>query len=257
MASAVDVVNIALSMIGQNTTVSSLNPSDGSAASNVASTLYPSLINNLHRAANWNFCRKQISLTQIKAATINGAVSTNPPVQPWQYEYAWPSDCIKARFILPYLNISAGQSIPFTTADNAAAVMVAGGPPPSFQVAMDVDQNNNPIRIILCNVPQAQLVYTTLITQPDLWDAAFFEAACATLAAWFVNALARNRPLMMDMIKIAQNLVSEARISDGNEGLTTVNRDASWISFRGIGPGLTPTGNPTWDLMSWPGGLLL
>lgn len=254
MTSPVDTVNIALAEIGTQSTVSSISPSDGSNEGNIASLLYQPKIDSLHRAAHWNFARYQASLTLIRSTIIAGVASSDPPPQPWLYEYLYPADCLQARFIIPYMNPTAGVSPPLTTAMNQAPILFAG-PPIKFQVANDL-YLNKPTRVIFTNAENAILVYTKRIVNPDLWDAHFSNAATSFLGAWFVNALTRDRSLMKDQFEIAKDIINQARISDGNEGLTNADSLPDWMAVRGVSGDLIGGGiyYQSWSSIGFPGG---
>lgn len=249
----VNVVNIALTEIGAKATVSSINPSDGSNEANIASTLYQPKMDALMRSAHWNCCRKQLALTLLKAVVIDGVASDDPPPQPWLYEYAYPSDCLKARYIMPIRTIAA-EGVPLTTYDNMVPVLYAGSAV-RYAVATDT-VNGNVRRVILTNMPQAILVYTARIDNPDLWDPHFLNAATSSLGAWMVTPLSMKQALIKTQIAIAQSIIAEARVSDGNEGLTSADHYPDWMRIRGIG-GPFPDGSfawTGWDAIGWPDG---
>lgn len=255
MTSPVDIVNIALTEIGARETVQRINPSDGSAAANAASVLYTPKIQALIRAAHWNCARKQAALTQLKAAIIDGEVSDDPPPVPWLYEYAYPSDCLACRFILPMWNLP-NNSVPFTTAENIVPYIMTG-PPVKYVVSTDIVEEKIR-RVILTNMPQAVMVYTKDISQePDLWDTHFMAAATSTLGAWLVNPLNRNRSLLMDQTNVAKAIILQARLTDGNEGLTSADHLPDWMQIRATGAGWGIDGGiyyQGWDAIGFPGG---
>lgn len=255
MTSPVDVVNIALTTIGSQSTISRIGE-EGTEGS-VAAILYKPKIDALHRSAHWNCMRKQLALTQLKAAIVNGAASSDPPSIPWLYEYAYPSDCLKARFILPYYNTDY-TGVPFTTADSVAPSLLTG-PPVKFIVATDTNAQGKVIRVILTNMPQAILVYTARIEDPDMWDPHFLNAASSTLAAWFVNALMGKRTLMLDSISVAKEIILEARVSDGNEGLENADSLPDWMRVRATRNAYYDSGYyfNGWDAMGFPGGIVV
>lgn len=258
MTSPVDICNIALQEIGARATVSQIDPSDGSNEGDICSIIYGPKIRALHRAAHWNFARKQAALTQLKAAVINGVVSTNPPPIPWLFEYAYPVDCIKARYIIPYSSSLDGQpSIPFTTGMTPFS-LVQTAPLVPFIVGTDTDSGGNVVRVILSNFPVATLVYTADYSQlPDLWDPHFSSAADSYLGAWLVNALARNRELWRDQLSLVKEIVGEARVSDGNEGPKTIDHLPDWMSVRGAQGGSGFFDNQSyygWDAIGFPSG---
>lgn len=263
MASDITLTNRALLQIGARAQVSSLD--EGSTAANAASILWVPTYEQLGRAANWNTFRKQAILSLLKAAqgtpeNPNGTTMPLPP-QPWLYSYAYPSDCLKVRFLLPtYIVGSVSGTVPDTTANNAAPLMFPGnGGQVPFAVAYDVDATNNPITVILTNLTQAQCVYTVNQPNPNGWDPQFQQAFVSTLAAFLVPALSMNASLMQGMIASAEKAITAARVTDGNEGVTSQNREADWIVARGGGVGYYGLGyaGSQWyssgEDIAWPG----
>lgn len=254
MTSPVDIVNISLAEIGSQSSVQRINPSDGSTESNIASTLYTPKIDALHRAAHWNCAKFQGALTLLRAAVIDGEVSDDPPPLPWYYEYLYPPECLQARYILPFVDTATSLDAPLTT---GIAVLPNQflGPPARFSVSMDI-VNGKQTRVILTNAKDAILVYTRRIVNPDLWDPHFLGAATSLLGAWFVNALFRNRALMMDQFNTAKELIQQARISDGNEGLTSADHMPDWMTVRGTNAnGLDGLYYQGWQPLGFPYGM--
>lgn len=233
MGSPVNIVNQALSEIGQQVQIASFN--DNTAASRAASLLYTQKIQMLSRAAPWDKFRAQLALTQLKATVINGVTTGNPPPTPWNFEYAYPSDCIKARFLQPTPTPIPG-GVPLTTAPNAALSTSSLNTRIPFVVGTDFDAGNNPISVILTNLCQAQLVYNRDLSQvPDLWDPLFTSAAVALLGAYLINALARNKAQMDDQIALAKNIIDQARAASANESISSVDHMPDWIAARMAG----------------------
>src|SRR6266566_4276081 len=93
---ATDVVNRALDAVGAKE-IPELY--DGSDESRVAIRHFGPTVRELLRAAPWNFARKQKVLDLVKDRTnTDSTLSTDVPV-PWLYEYLYPQDCVKLRFI--------------------------------------------------------------------------------------------------------------------------------------------------------------
>lgn len=249
----VEVVNIALAEIGAQESVQSINPSDGSSTADIASLLYQPKIDSLSRAAHWNCLRYQQELTLIRATIIDGEQSDDPPPKPWLYEYLYPDDCLKARFIIPYIE-TIGVSPPLTTAFNQAPVLLPQAAVP-YAIATDMYLGQRR-KVILSNAAQPIMVYTSRVTDCNLWDPHFLNAATSFLGAWLVNALSRNRELMQDQINIAKDIIAQARISDGNEGITSVDHLPDWMAVRGFS-GDFLNGSyiyQSYDLIAFPGG---
>lgn len=256
MTSPVDIVNIALASFGAQSTISSFD--EGSPEADAAKLLYGPKINALFRAAPWAFARKQIYLTQLKALIIDGVLSdtADRPPQPWYYEYQYPSDCIKIRYLLPnFVASDSGVSIPFTTGPGVQfPYQVWDTTPIRFQRATDLDADGNQISVLLTNVFQAQAVYTCTVDSPDLWDQSFLDAATLYLGTWLLQALAQDRAGFRDMISVTNNILSGARAVDGNEQIVSTENTPDWLLARGAGG---PTANLNyigWEYLAWPDG---
>lgn len=261
MTSKVDIVNEALAQCGTQSTISSFD--EGSPESNIASLLYQTKIDALFRAAHWGFARYQVLATLLKQAAdpTTGAPSSDPPPKPWLFSYSYPEDCIQLRFIPRVMNPNtATPSPPLTTGTSSSFTpQVWAEVPAKFVIGTDFDSEGNRIKVILTNEPLATLVYTARIEDPDLWDPAFREAAVATLAAWFVNPLNMSKSLIDTNMAIATAVITQARISDGNEQWQSQDHQPDWISVRkggGYGSWWTdPSMYGWWSPMTFPNGL--
>jgi len=238
VTSPVDIVNSALAEIGQRIFINSLSPPGpaNSPAAVVAGILYTPKLQMLARSAPWDKFRAQITLTQYKAALINGASSPNPPPQPFLYEYLYPPDCIKVHFVLPTIQLQPSPAL--TTAPSLVPII---GPSPTgipYVVGTDFDPSGDPISVILTNLPNAQCIYTRDLTgTPDLWDPLFGSAASALLGSYLINALARNKAQYDDQVALAKSMIDTARMASGNEGIQSVDRYPDWLRARRAGGG--------------------
>lgn len=255
MTSPVEVVNIALAEIGIQKSISSFN--DNSTEAKVAKLLYQPKIDALFRAARWNCAKKQGNLTLLKAISIDGVTSTDPPPRPWYYEYLYPADCLQLRYLIPDFLVSGDVNPPLTTAVVLATYQWVGQGASPFSVANDT-VNTVPTRVILTNLQNAIGVYTFRVEDPTQWDPQFLAAATSFLGAWFVNALGRNRALAVDQANLSQSIIAQARISDGNEGVTAADHTPDWLSVRGINGGFVTDTRflNGWDAIAFPSGVM-
>ena len=109
--------------------------------------------------------------------------------------------------------------VPLTSAPNNIARVppVPTGIP--FVPGTDVDPNNNPIRVILTNLPNAQLIYTKDLSQlPMTWDSLFMSAATSFLGCYLINANARNASQYGQMVASFSSMLDQARVVNGYEG---------------------------------------
>lgn len=232
MTAPVDVCNLALGEAGNQVMISSLSPPDNSPAGKTAALFYTPKIRMLMRAAPWDSLRAQVALTLLKASVVNGAVSSNPPPQPWGFEYAWPVDCVRLRFLQPTLN-TAPAGTPLTTAPSVSLPMPAVPTGIPFVVATDYDSNGAPIKVILTNVDVAQAIYTRdLSNYPDLWDPLFLGGATAFLASYFCQALTRNGAQLATQIGMAKSAIDQARAMNASESISIQDHVPDWMRVR-------------------------
>jgi hypothetical protein len=247
----------------------------GTTAARVALRHYMPCLESLLRGVLWNFARKQVPMELLGAVPGFGPAvpsGNTPPygslvIPPWTFEYAWPIDCIQARFV-PW-----NHSLPQSATPPGNFVMPSQAPPTTQDLSfrtpshlmparmLVASDNNYPLptppntppqqwwntrgaapdirTVILCNVPHAELVYTAFIPYPNLWDPLFQEAMCALLATHL--ALPCNpdkkegRALRAEQIAIAKAAIGVARVRDGNEGSPSAERQAEWITARNRG----------------------
>lgn len=221
MASQVDIANLALASIGTRSTIAALT--EQSAEGLAVALQYNTCLDAVLSAAHWNFARKQVALSLLKDGSLT------PPddvPQPWLYEYAYPTDCVSARYVMPSIasspNSSTVLSPPFAT-----------GQPVPFIISSDVDSNGQPVKVILCNEPQAVLVYTFRLTIPSLYDAPFVIALSNYIGSRLAMALTGDKTLARTAFEVADRTTKDARASNGNEGITIIDNVPDWIRVRG------------------------
>lgn len=231
------ICNRALLAIGSQSQISNLN--EGSTQADACSTLFTPTFEALARTAYWNCLRQQAVLTLISAAagTPENVTGVAPfPPSPWLYSYQLPSDSLMARFIVPSFPSANTGSVPISSAMIGAAT-VGGEENIPFRVAYGTDLFNNPLEIVLTNQTQAQLVYTVNQPNPQIWDSLFQSAMVASLAAYLVPALSLNLQLASMQMNIAEKMIEQARVRDGDEGTTSADHIPDWVVARNAGGG--------------------
>ena len=278
MTAPVDICNAALGQMGAaSQVIQGISPAipSSSLAAQVATAIYQDQVDAVLRSAHWNCARFETGtfglpapapppapLTLLKAAwgtpeNPNGTTLAQPPMG-YRYEYALPTDCLKARYVI------SGR-MPLNSA--AAPIMTSVGfanpslvdPANKFAVSLDSDATGNDVLVLLTNVRHAVLVYTKRVANVDLWDPLLKLAIIQTLAAWFVNPLNRNAQLLKERVGIAVGYIEQARVSDGNEGWMSMDHYPDWLQVRnagGYGPaGLGEQAYGGWDSIVMPDGL--
>jgi hypothetical protein len=235
------VCNRALAAIGTRSTITSM--AEASQEARNCLMLYTPTRDMLLRSAHWNFARKTAQLTLLKAApgtpeftdpTVSATWIPSYPSPPWLYEYAYPADCLKARFIVPSIITGWIGPVPITTAPIGGSPLANyTGPYARFLIGTSQDGAGNQRTVVLTNQAQAILVYTGGIENPDLWDPQFQEAVVAALASRLVMPLSGDKAQKKLQEQIAMGYVNSARVTDGNEGPQTTNTTPDWILARG------------------------
>lgn len=249
---AVDLCNLALDQIAARTSITGINPASppNNLAAQVASRTYQIQADAVFRAAHWNSARRQKTLTLLKAAA---GTSANPdgtlptPPLPFRYEYAWPNDCLKFRFLFPQPDLATATSPQIMTNTGVSCYPLVNTAVP-YVVDIDDDAQGNQIKVLLTNAMNATGVYTARIDNVDLWDPALQNAVIGALAAWFVSPISGDDKKLALHVQLAASLINAARISDGNETIQAQDAIPDWMQIRdsGGGWGFGATNNSGW-----------
>ena len=259
-----DICNQALDAIAANFTLGDIE--EGTKPAQILLRAYRQCLMQLLRAAHWNFARKTAPLVLLADSTGNTPnVGTLVPHGQFCYEYEFPIDCAKARWVPWNHNQNpAAPSGNIVPANNTAPLMPGLGgnplqgtrnrparftvatdfnyPPPMGQITWEVQGVSPQGRtVILTNVKNAHLVYTALLQYPSVWDAQFRAAFVAYLASEVALAIwvEKDRKFGMELraqqIAIAKEKIAAARVTDGNEGWFTNSHVPDWITTRMTG----------------------
>jgi hypothetical protein len=254
------VANMAIDAIGVDEQIGNIE--EGSRVANVLLRAYGRCRQDLLRAAPWSFARKQATMVLLADASGNTAnVGTVVPGTNFNYEYRYPDDCLRIRYIpwnpfnnppTPAPNITpSNPSVPLTTGATGPQQLWQPIRPSLYQITNDpnypldaqADPTANPGQsptgstVILSNVGSASVVYTFDAVYPTLWDNLFTSAMVAYLASEVALALWAKNPkygieLRKEQIAIARAKVMEARIADGNASTVSTSHLPDWMRAR-------------------------
>jgi hypothetical protein len=143
---------------------------------------------------------------------------------------------------VPQFSTGFSSGVPITTAVTGGAPAFWNGPPVRFQVSIDqIDpKSGKPTalgldqRVILTNQEAAILCYVRRVVDPNVWDDQFQQALVAALGARLAIALTGEKGLAQMQVQMANEFIRQARVTDGNEGLTINDVTPDWIRTRGI-----------------------
>jgi hypothetical protein len=147
MTQNLDIANRALQFFGSRTNMS-LSEFNGQTSNEAIQTnlIMFKLRDELNRMAPWNCARKYVTLTYITSqpGTPENSASGPPlwapgmPAPQWSYEYQYPSDCVRPRFITPqYTSLAGGTPIyPLGTVTGFSPIGWSG-PALKYEVSSD------------------------------------------------------------------------------------------------------------------------
>ena len=176
MASAVDICNSALNLLGAST-ISALT--DDTKNARLCNQRYEPVRNRVFRAHAWNCLHKRVQLAQNSTA----------PVIEYSYAYALPSDCLR---VLKIHN---------ATTDSVVS-----------NLDYKIEGKN-----IVTDETTVYLVYVSLDTDPNNYDAYLREAISHQLAADICYSITNNATLANNYMTRADERLREARFIDATE----------------------------------------
>ena len=180
MASELDICNLALGLLGDSATVSSIDPPEGSAQAEHCARFYPMVRDAMLEMHDWSFASKRALLAQL----------TNP-ISQWAYCYAAPADMVNPIAVLDSTSTDdlaaplAQPSDPWT----GTTLPVAGAPAPQPYV---LEASDTGAPVIYTNQAGALLRYTARITDPTRFSHLFTQALAASLASTLAGPLLKG-----------------------------------------------------------------
>lgn len=245
---AVNICNQALSLVGARAEIVTLG--DASKEAKVCNLWYDNARQTLLRCAHWGFARKQAALVAVPDA------ATTTSIDPWQYIYTYPTDCLKLRYTFTPGPAASNATIPPTEALQGWGQASRAN---RFLLTTYLTNAMSPVmhKGILSNVASAIGVYTADITNVDLFDPLFEDALVNALAAIMVIPMTGNAGMKSTFEQLATMAINQARAVDGNEAMPSTEHIPDWIATRGAigspyycGPNIG-SWYGAWDSLPW------
>ena len=159
MASDVDIANLALGHLGEEASLISLDPPDGSAYAEHAARFYPVARDLCLEAHDWKFARRTIQLT--------GEVQA---VDDYAYAYALPRDTLSVQRIYPQ-----DWRRDLTGIDE-----------------FEVETDDNGQSILLCDLETPYAIYTRRIDDTSKFSPSFVSALSYLLASMLAGPIVKG-----------------------------------------------------------------
>lgn len=230
MSSDVDICNSALAMLGDDATVSSINPPEGSAQAEHCARFFPRARRQLLEMADWSFATRRFVLAQLAEA----------PPSTWQYVYAMPSDSINILGVLSSTAVD-DYSASLTIFTSEANYPYSGMGVPQANVglyteqdyAQETDADGN--AVLFTNMPNALLRYVADVSDNTKFSPLFEEGLVLLLASKLAGPLIKGsegRAVSQSMLQEFKFWFMQATTSDAGNKRHTTQQSTSWLVNR-------------------------
>lgn len=208
MSSDVEICNLALAHLGDNATVASIDPPEGSAQAEHCARWYPIARDSLLEMQEWNFATTRALLAEL----VN-------PFPQWQHAYARPADCLKVLAVLP--SDARGDLAESFPRDRffygAVPDLLTVYAPQDFVTEIDAGTGN---QIILTNQANAMVRYMRSVTDTSKFSPLFRDALGWYLASYLAGPVLKGETGMnigQAMMKAALGMLGNAAVSSANQ----------------------------------------
>ena len=200
MTDAVTICNMALGHVGARSKVSQVFPSpENSEEARNCFIYYETARKAALESFDWQFASREVSLALY--------ADDDTPVR-WQYQYAWPDDCINP---IEIIRLDFDDE------------------PIAFATGISSDGTT---KLIFTDEEDAALRFTADIENPTLFPATFEASFAWRLSMDLAIPLTRNRDVFMTCADGFAQSLPEARKASANRGRHHKQQKASWHKGR-------------------------
>lgn len=222
MASEIDIANLSLGHLGDNATVASLEPPEGSAQAEHCARFYPIARDGLLELHDWNFATKRALLAQVDNLWNQ-----------WAYSYLQPADCLRVISVLDK-NAGADQSIsiPAPYSQSGLANTGMGRYTPQDYVC---ETNDGGDEVILTNQVDAMVRYVAFVTDTTKFTPLFVTTLTWKLAAMLAGPVLKGEAGRAESKRceaMASAWLAKAIDSDTKQRRVQTQQSVSWMAGR-------------------------
>lgn len=203
MASVVEICNLALARLGDEATVASIDPPEGSAQAEHCQRFYPIARDALLEMHDWSFATTRARL----------ALLANTDTWEWQFAYAEPANAIRVLAILLPNGSATDDPQDFDREANADATVTK----------------------ILTNQPDAVARFTVRVLDSTRYPPLFTDALAWLLASMLAKTVIKGEAgINVERGCMQQFMlrVGEAKVSDANQRRVQPKHTPGWIGAR-------------------------
>lgn len=229
MPSDVDICNLALSHIGDDATVSSINPPEGSAQAEHCARFYPIARDGLLEMHDWGFTTKRIAPA---ALTLDSVVTQ------WQHAYVLPSTAIKVISVLPpgsTDDYSAPPPLPISTLPDGSLTSLVPLPGMYQPQPFAVEATENNTKVVYTNQADAVIRYIDRVTDSTKFSPLFVTTLSWQLAAYLAGPIIKGSEGAAEgkrCMQMAQYWLGKAAVSDANQSRPQAQHNVPWMMGR-------------------------
>lgn len=232
MASVVDICNLALAHLGDEATVSSIDPPEGSAQAEHCARFYPIARDTVLEAHDWNF------------ATTRGVLGLVGSAWPsWAFCYELPTACVRVISVLPpgalddysvgFPRSAASLGYPGATFVPHGAVYM----PQEFSIETGESDGNqaDDRRLLYTNQEDAVLRYTRRVEDTTRFPPLFVDALSRLLASYLAGPVVKGTEAIgvaRAQLQAYQAIITQATVSDSNQRSIKPRQSVPWIAGR-------------------------
>lgn len=201
MATEVQICNLALARLGDEATVASISPAEGSAQAEHCARFYPVARDSLLELHGWKFSTRRATLAVLDTDLFG-----------WTFAYAEPANVLRVLKVLGAEQKNHEEGSEFLT-DSAEDGTVC----------------------IRTDLTTATALYTAKVTDTSKFSPLFVDALGWLLASHLAGPLLKGdagRKAAIDCLKMAQAMIASAQSSDANQRQVEVEHLPTWIEGR-------------------------
>lgn len=200
MASEVDICNLALARLGDNATVASIDPPEGSAQAEHCARFYAVARDSLLEMHAWKFATRRVLLAKLTVESWD-----------WSFAYAEPAGALKLLGVLS------------ATASN------------DDETLYEAESAANGAAIILTNQEGASLRFVARVTDTTKFSPLFVDALAWLLASYLAGPVLKGdagAAMAKACLQSFMLAFSNARVSDANQRKVRPEHTPAWIAGR-------------------------
>lgn len=201
MATNIDICNLALSLLGEGTQITSIAPPDGSPNAGNCARWYPMATRACFEAFDWSWATRRVKPARL--------MDLDNGVYRWLYAFSLPSDMSR----LISVKASCGEHAPLRF------------------VEYEVEANSeNGSRLLLCNESEPVISYVQYVDNASLYPTYFVQCVVLRLASMLVGPLRRTDSATNVAAGLLQQFKQALSYAKTEDAKTSIKRKSRFVA---------------------------